>query len=169
MQDKTARKQIPAVFRKVLRMNGWLDGQTNLDLGGGPYDLFTEALADQGVRNLVWDPYNRSHTHNNLVMTELWKGKCHTGTISNVLNVVESETHRRRLLDMAAQYVSGVVYITVYEGDKSGIGGPTRCGYQMNRRLSGYIDEILRSFKCIDFHDGMVLAYPQGLTLKQQM
>ncbi|MBP0989854.1 MAG: hypothetical protein J5874_01560 [Oscillospiraceae bacterium] len=34
-------------------------GAVNVDIGGGKFDLAADFLAQNGTRNLVFDPYNR--------------------------------------------------------------------------------------------------------------
>ena len=38
------------------------------------------------------------------------------------------------------------VYITVYEGRGDGVEGPTKSGYQLNRKTEGYLDEVREVF-----------------------
>jgi hypothetical protein len=59
--EKTSRKQIPKLFRKI-KLTG-----VNLDIGGGKYDLVQETYGHE-FTNLVYDPFNRSETHNQEVM-----------------------------------------------------------------------------------------------------
>ena len=86
---KTSLKQIPAGFKIVDKYFTWYQGTVNLDIGGGKYDLMTEALKEKGVTNLVYDPYNRSMKHNaDVVNTVLRIKGVETVTIFNVLNVI---------------------------------------------------------------------------------
>ena len=151
---RTARKQVPAIFKKI----SWVKGTRNLDIGGGPYDDFTMALAKKGVKNYVYDAYNRSKTHNSRVLN--LQRPFHTVTLSNVLNVVKSRKMRIFLLWMANSRVAenGAVYITVYEGDGSGRGKKTRDGWQANRKLKSYLAEVKRYFHSAKIEDGMIVA-----------
>jgi hypothetical protein len=65
-----------------------------------------------------------------------------TCTISNVLNVICDRDVRIHILTLAKKYCSGTVYITVYEGDKTGKGKVTRDGYQLNCKLKEYMKEV---------------------------
>ena len=136
--------KVPAVFSLV----EFRSGTTNLDYGGGKFDTAAEALKEKGVRNLILDPYNRTRNHNDMVINVLERRKADTATCSNVLNVIKEEDVRRDVLQNIALFVKrgGEVYITVYEGDGSGVGRPTAKGYQLNRKLEGYLKEIRQIF-----------------------
>jgi hypothetical protein len=152
---KTSIKQVPAIFKKVDFLFG-----TNLDLGGGKYDEVQAYFDSQGYecQNLVYDPFNRSEEHNQAVLDKAeWEG-CDTVTISNVLNVIESKEHRLELLKLAAQQHCPV-YITVYEGNKSGVGKQTTKGYQLNRKLKDYESEIKEVFRVVKREGGYITAY----------
>ena len=53
---KTSIPQIPALFKH----KDVTFGKTNIDIGGGKFDLATNFLAEQGTKNYVFDPNNRS-------------------------------------------------------------------------------------------------------------
>lgn len=151
----TSLRQVPAIFKKVDFSFG-----TNLDLGGGKYDEVQAYFDYQEyeAQNLVYDPFNRSEEHNQAVLDKAkWEG-CDTVTISNVLNVIKDKEHRLELLKLAAQYECPV-YITAYEGDKSGIGKETTKGYQNNRKLKDYESEIREVFRVVKRENGYITAY----------
>jgi hypothetical protein len=151
---KTSIRQVPAIFKK-LDFSG-----INLDLGGGRYDE-VQAYFDSELilcENLVYDPFNRTPNHNQEVLEQAKNGGCDTVTISNVLNVIEHKEHRLELLKLAAQQYCPV-YITVYEGDKSGIGKQTTKGYQLNRKLKDYESEIKEVFRVVKREGGYITAY----------
>lgn len=135
----TSTNQLPGVFKKVT----WEPGTKNIDIGGGKYDVATEYLAAQDVTNYVYDPYNRTKEHNDAVMQEQ---PFDTATINNVLNVIPESEHQRQVLEMARNVVKpgGMIYIIVYEGDKSGIEKTTSKGYQHNKPTKYYL-EIIKS------------------------
>ncbi len=57
---KTSIRQIPALFiNKNVEF-----GETNIDIGGGRFDLATDYLRENGTTNYVFDPYNRSEEVN---------------------------------------------------------------------------------------------------------
>jgi hypothetical protein len=158
---KTARKQIPAIYRKVLKRNGW-NQSANLDIGGGPYDDFSDLLKKQHkITNYIYDPYNRTAEEN--LQTILFLAKTEnphpkTATISNVLNVVRSKKDRQNILRFAQESVCGTVYITVYEGDNSSRWKSTKCGMQANRPLSSYLKEVRKVFPLASIENGMIIA-----------
>ena len=151
----TSLRQVPAIFKKVD-----FSFKTNLDLGGGKYNEVQTYFDYQEYEaiNEVYDPFNRSEEHNEAVLKKAkWQG-CDTVTISNVLNVIKDKEHRLELLKLAAQY-GCPVYITAYEGDRSGIGKETTKGYQLNRKLKDYESEIKEVFRVVKRTNGFIKAY----------
>lgn len=151
----TCVKQIGACFKKI----DWQTGSTNLDIGGGKYDLATDFVLNKySVRNLVYDPFNRSKVHNDTVLLSLLITKPDTITISNVLCVIEEQDIRRDILEFAASY-NVPVYITVYEGNKSGIPKISKRGtFQWNRKLKDYLGEVQEFFSDVKIQKGMIVA-----------
>lgn len=148
--------KVPAVFSKVK----WKSGTTNIDIGGGKFDTAAEYLEPKGVKNLVYDPYNRSKEHNDKVIAQIGKQKADTATISNVLNVIEEKEARLEVLQNAKRSIKpgGECYVTVYEGNGSGTGKPTSKGYQLNRKLKDYLPEIREVFPNAKVKGGMIVA-----------
>lgn len=150
--------KVPAIFRKIR----WRDG-VNLDLGGGKFDTATDYLWDNhGIINLIIDPYNRSAEENesNENLITLWGG-ADSCTISNVLNVIDSAEARLVLLLKARRDLKPLapIYISVYEGDRSGIGRQTgHDQWQNNRRLRDYLGEVLEVFPDAVIRNGMICA-----------
>lgn len=137
--------KLPAIFRMV----NFQPDTINLDYGGGKFDNVAEYLADFGVTNLVYDPYNRSSEHNNEVLREIREnGGADTTTCSNVLNVIKERDVRLNVLKNIKKLTKsgGTVYITVYEGSGKGNEGPTKSGYQLNRKTADYLEEIQMIF-----------------------
>ena len=55
------------------------------------------------------------------------------------------------------------VYITVYEGDRSGVGRQTgKDQWQNNRPLRDYLDEVLAVFPNATLYKGMIVANHQN-------
>lgn len=149
--------KLPAIFRLVKFEPDTL----NLDYGGGKFDNAAEYLAQQNVTNLVYDPYNRSTQHNAEVLQKVRKnGGADTITISNVLNVIAEPEARLTVLRNAKKLVKpgGNVYITVYEGNKSGEGTETKSGYQLNKSTADYIDEIASVFSTVNRKGKLIIA-----------
>lgn len=145
---KTARRQVPGAFKAVAAIGGWKRGAWNLDVGGGPWDDGTEWLRELGVRNLVYDPFNRTPTQNDDVFEALSGRDANTATLCNVLNVIAEQAVRREALQLAADRLArgGSCYVDVYEGDGTGKGRPTAYGWQEHRRLRTYLDEVAAVF-----------------------
>ena len=150
--------KIPALFGMV----SWAGG-LNVDLGGGRYDNVAGYLARYGTVNMVWDPFNRAEAHNERVQKIVTgRGGADTVTISNVLNVIDSREARFDLIKRASLWcrIGGRVYITVYEGDRSGTGRQTGLDqWQENRRTADYIPEIREYFDHVERHGKLIVAW----------
>ncbi|WP_337366510.1 LPD38 domain-containing protein [Phascolarctobacterium sp.] len=139
----TSLMQIPAVFKKIK----WVPGTVNIDIGGGKYDLATEYAKEQGVENVVFDPFNRNKKHNEAAFEKI-KTKGDTATVANVLNVIAEEQWRDNVILQAAKSIkkNGIVYFSIYEGDGAGEGRVTSKGWQNNKKTSEYVAEIEQHF-----------------------
>ena len=137
--------KLPAIFKMV----SFEPGTINLDMGGGKFDNVAEYLSEYDVINLVYDPYNRSRAHNSEVIKTLRSaGGADTATCSNVLNVIKEPEARINVLENMSKLVKpgGDIYITVYEGRGDSKEGPTKSGYQLNRKTQDYLEEIREVF-----------------------
>lgn len=137
--------RLPAVFNMV----NFEPNTVNLDYGGGRFDNVAEYLTQYDVVNLVYDPYNRNAEHNKEVIRLIREhGGADTATCSNVLNVIKEPEVRLNVLQNIKKLVrpGGIVYITVYEGKGDAAEGPTKSGYQLNRKTADYMDEIQQVF-----------------------
>lgn len=147
---KTARRQVPGAFKTIARLGGFKRGWYNLDVGGGPWPEGSDWLMQQhGVTSLVYDPFNRTPEHNAALLRAL--AGLHgvdTATLCNVLNVVAEDWARRDALELARWYLRpcGTCWVDVYEGDGTGRGRATAYGWQENRRLATYLDEVRAVF-----------------------
>lgn len=149
--------KLPAVFRMINLQPGTI----NLDYGGGRADNVEEALAPKKVRNLVYDPYNRSAEHNKAVIDRVKEnGGADTITISNVLNVIKEPSVRQVVIKNAYKLLKqdGTCYITVYEGRGDGVEGPTKAGYQLNKPTKDYIQEIKEIFPNVTRKGKLIVA-----------
>ena len=137
----TSRNQIAAGFKKV----NWNGITSNFDLGGGKYNKSTNWLKKhRGVINFVYDPYNRSQEYNDFTYTSSKLSE--STTIFNVLNVIPTRKERKEILEFAKRENTKYIFITVYEGDKSGCGNFTRDGWQNNKRLKDYLPEVKKIY-----------------------
>lgn len=151
----TSIRQVPALFKWMPK----IPGSTNLDYGGGGYDRGTEYLAGFGVENLVLDPFNRSEAHNAQVSARLHRRLADTATLANVLNAISEPYDRKLALVLAKGLVkrSGVLYLACYRG-KGDRPGPTRKGWQENRPVRSYLDEVRRVFPRACLQAGYIVA-----------
>lgn len=138
--------KLPALFKLV----DFKEGSINLDYGGGKFDNVADYLdKNYGATNLVYDKYNRTPEHNKEVLGIVRKnGGADTVTCSNVLNVIAEESERLAVLRNCRRYLKagGTCYITIYEGSGDGKSGPTKSGYQLNRKTKDYEPEIKKVF-----------------------
>lgn len=153
--------KLPAIFKMISLEPGTI----NIDYGGGRFDNVADYLTQFDVINLVYDPYNRTKEHNSEVIRTVRKaGGADTATCSNVLNVIKEPEVRQNVLQNIKKLVkpNGTVYITVYEGSGKGNEGPTKSGYQLNRKTEGYLDEIKQVFPDAVRKGKLIVAHPNG-------
>ena len=137
--------KLPAIYSMV----NFRSGDVVVDFGGGKFDNAVNYLKDKGVTLLVYDPYNRSAEHNKEVLRILKEhGGADAAVNSNVLNVIKEPEAREAVLRNIKKITKrgAPIYITVYEGRGDGAEGPTKSGYQLNRRTADYLDEIREVF-----------------------
>lgn len=133
--------KLPAIYKMV----NFRSGDVVVDFGGGKFDNAVNYLKDKGVTLLVYDPYNRSAEHNKEVLRILKEhGGADAAVNSNVLNVIKEPEAREAVLKNIKKITKrgAPIYITVYEGRGDGAEGPTKSGYQLNRKTGDYMDEV---------------------------
>lgn len=133
--------KLPAIYNMVK----FRPGDVVVDFGGGKFDNAVNYLKDKNVTLLVYDPYNRSAEHNKEVLRLLKEhGGADAAVNSNVLNVIKEPEAREAVLKNIKKITKrgAPIYITVYEGIGDGAEGPTKSGYQLNRKTSDYMDEV---------------------------
>lgn len=133
--------KLPAIYKMV----NFNEGDVVIDFGGGKFDNAVEYIKDKGATLVVYDPYNRSAEHNEQVLATLEEnGGADAAVNSNVLNVIKEPEARQAVLQNIKKLLKpgAPVYITVYEGRGDGVEGPTKSGYQLNRKTEGYLDEV---------------------------
>lgn len=149
--------KLPAAF-KVIPINA---GDMILDIGGGKFDNAVEYAATKDAELVVYDPYNRTQDHNEYAIA--WAcGKVNKVVCNNVLNVIMEHYHRKTILLLAliALKDKGELYISVYEGDKSGEGKATQNNqsWQNNMRLKEYLNEVKAVFPNAVIKKGCIVA-----------
>ena len=152
------RTKLPAVYGKTC-----FSSAVVLDYGCGKYtDHIRDCLRMQGCVMLPYDPFNQP-VHVNLISMN-YVDRCKKEHVpvdvvcSNVLNVIDSDGEVSRIchcLEGIATATGGTAYITVYEGDRSGVGRQTgKDQYQRNENLRDY----LRFFHRATIRNGMIIV-----------
>ena len=151
----TSLNQTPSIFKRVQ----WEKGTTNIDIGGGKFDTATDYMKEQGVNNIVFDPFNRDTEHNRNAFEKI-KEKGDTATVANVLNVIKEADIRDNVILQAAKAIKpdGKAYFGIYEGNGSGKGRETTKGWQNNRKAADYVPEIAKHFKTLKKSGNMIIA-----------
>jgi len=146
--SKTSVNQPPALYKLVKEKYGWLEGTLHLDYGAGAYHNMRNLLEAAGVHVIEYDKYNKAECPMNLA--DIYDQRpYHTVSLSNVLNVCtvqERTTIYRRVKELC----NGNIYITVYEGDRSGNAGETSKGWQENKTTLFYEEELKKFFTFVD-------------------
>jgi hypothetical protein len=158
---KTSLKQIPAGFKIVDKYFGWKPNTINLDIGGGRYDLMTEALKEKDVANLIFDPYNRSQKHNDDVLKACRLFGANTVTIFNVLNVIKEYEMQINVLNLALEMVrdSGMIYVRSTYMNPNKASGVTKSGtFQHYLTQEQYLEIVKKVFPNAKLKYGIIYA-----------
>lgn len=152
----------------------------NFDNGGGSFNYNTEFLKTyKGVTNIVYDPFQRSESENELALLEVAKHNFDTATSNSVLNVIDNKSDRLKHISLCCEALreGGVAYFKVYPGDSSGQERYPKHGYQSNRPAMTYQSEVEEVFGkgnvVVHIERHMIMAYKnrgcQSLELEQSM
>lgn len=155
---ETSRPQIARGIKIAMQQAPpW--GQVLLDFGAGKYDMAQHYVESKGHVYLAYDPYNRSEAENRYALAVAMK-HCDIITANNVLNVLDAPHITHSVLAQIELIASSntTVIFTVYEGDKSGRGKYTKCGFQMNWKKEQYIPYIEAHFESVEIHNGAIFA-----------
>ena len=134
-------KKAPAIYSmpKAIEL---MKGKKVIDIGGGKYDTAILKAVEYGATVAIYDPYNRTVDHNAIVLS----GKYDVAIISNVLNVICNHVDRVNVIQLALSKAP-ICLVTIYEGDKTGVGRQTAADcWQENRRLESYLQELKAVF-----------------------
>lgn len=145
--------KLPAVYTRVSdSAYQWADKL--LDYGCGRYVDHLISYATE--RGCVWhgyDRFNRDATDNAHALEGFSKSEnslTHRMVFcSNVLNVIDSDDVVKGVAGfLTSCAISGAaVMVTVYEGDRSGIGRPTKADcYQRNEKIAEYLKYFDKNF-----------------------
>lgn len=145
-QQYTSQDTSINVINKVYTKGKYVKGSNILDYGGGKYDSNIEYMEQKGCRVIVYDPYNRSEEYNKNTMDFVSNNLIHYIVCSNVLNVIKEDNIIteiiKNILEIKQKNNGCKVYISVYEGDKTGNQKETTKGWQRNQKTSCYIEFI---------------------------
>ena len=154
----TSINTLNGIYKKIV--GKYPVGTSILDVGCGKYDTNKEFANQNGF---VWfgiDPYNRSEKYNDESLVSLYNYTDYPNVImlNNVCNVIQEDNILINVLNQIYDYSdeNTDVYITIYEGDKSGIGKVTTKGYQRNQKLISYKSYISEWFDVIDVKDNIL-------------
>lgn len=152
------KNKLPAVYRLI----NIPEGSVGIDFGGGKWDTAVEHIRDLGATLCVYDPYNRTAQHNREMLKTLKaNGGADWAVNSNVLNVIKEQEARQSVLRNISKITkSGApIYITVYEGRGDAKEGPTKSGYQLNRKTQDYLEEIQEVFPDAKRKGKLIIAH----------
>ncbi len=128
-----------------------------IDIGGGKYDDASNYAFDELDAYVhVYDKFNRNEDNNEYVLSF---DNYDVAIVSNVLNVIDDYDERISVLKLAKEKAKQTL-ISVYEGDRSGVGKMSKkdC-YQLNRKLGDYMDEVKTVFENAEKHGEFILAW----------
>ena len=152
--------RLPAVYMKVRwrHYNNSADDYHVFDIGCGRLEtqrMIKELLDGYGIKHFYpWDPYHQCIIDKHNAEQAMRVDNSNKIIIcSNVLNVIDDDDALneliKRICDLSVYrlpdgtYKMNPVFVTVYEGDKSGVGKQTKkdC-WQRNERLSAYLQKF---------------------------
>lgn len=142
--------KLPAVYNKVC-WDKLLKDTLVLDWGCGKDTTLTRQILEKhGLIHIGFDPHWLSDEYNKIA--ESFIGEAEVFVCSNVLNVIDDDDVIKDICHKAAQHK--YFFITVYEGDKSGVGkrSKTDC-YQRNEKVKSY----LQYFSDEAIHNGLYI------------
>lgn len=145
----TSLNQVPMPIPHLLRINKLKDRSVNLDIGGGKYENTTILLAKWGLKNYVFDPFNRTNEHNSYVIEKVRDGQVDSVTIMNVLNVISEKKNQIHILKQAKNALKDGGKVFVYSnyktaGKKAGPSGND--SWQHHKHLNEYLSLVKEIF-----------------------
>jgi hypothetical protein len=158
---KSCVKQIPAGFKIIDKYFGWKPLTINLDIGGGKYDLMTDALKEKRVTNLIFDPYNRSQKHNDDILLICDYAIIDTVTIFNVLNVIKEYEIQINVLNLALGSLKdgGMVFVRSTYMNPNKASGVTKSGtFQHYLTMNQYLELVGKVFPNAELKYGIIYA-----------
>ena len=138
-QNTSIRNQypLPHIFQ-IKKCIELMKNKKVIDIGCGKYTnhQLISSLYDADI--IGYDPYVLSKEENHLALSKTYQ----VAVLSNVLNVIPEQGIRYGTLRLAAS-LAPIILISVYQGNKSGIGKQTKPNcWQQNRKKASYLPEI---------------------------
>lgn len=153
------KSKLPEAYTTISKKMGWTPETTHIDIGGGKFDNAVEFLGKMGVKAHVYDPFNRSEEHNAKVMKEVGEGGADSASLFNVLNVIKEPEYRHEALKTAHSTLKpgGKIFISIYEGDRSGVGKQTKKdSWQNNMTTAAHLPEVQKVFPNAKIMHGII-------------
>lgn len=150
LSANTSVSQIPATLKRVQ----WKSGTSNVDIGCGKYpQLFTDALKEYGVTNYAIDPA----WHPDWFERRSPNRAADTITVNNVFCVLPDDMHEA-VIQNIQQYSNEhtIIYVLIYEGDRSGMHRTTSRGYQRNERTQLYVPYLKHHFSTVEREGNLI-------------
>lgn len=150
--------KLPTVYSKLEFANGC----TVLNYGGGKFNNTIEFGNANGFTDLIFDPFNRTVKWNAAVVKSISEKGVDLAILSNVLNVIKEVDVRGFVLSVLANTLdeNKPLFITVYEGDRTGYGRQTsRSAWQENRKLKEYLAEVQKHFTHVKTRYNTIVAW----------
>ena len=133
------KTKLPILFKKLNEMG--IHNTLIIDVGCGKFiDHIKDYVSNMDCSYLPYDKYNQSEEVNEF--SKNGNDVNNIVTLSNVLNVIAEKEER---INLVKEWLKPTVtmYISIYEGNRSGISRVTKkdC-HQMNQRKQYYVDEL---------------------------
>jgi hypothetical protein len=116
-----------------------------LDVGGGKYDVCRSYMQTRGIELLVYDPFNRTHEHNQRIKLLIEADKAAAATSMSVLNVIAEPEARLLHISLlkSALITGGHAYFKVWPGE-----GTLRGSYRPTLNSYGHPGFQANAFAC---------------------
>lgn len=158
---KTSMRQVPAGYDIIDKHFSWKPNTINFDIGGGKYNLMTEKLLEKSVTNLLYDPYNRSSSHNDEILEKVKVSNIDTVTIFNVLNVIKERDIQIEVIRMGfnALRTGGILFVRSTYMNPKKVSGVTKIGtFQHYLKMSDYLEIVREVFPNAKLKHGIIYA-----------
>lgn len=149
------KNRLPAIYNKIT----FESGENVLDYGCGKYTEHIKAfMENKGVCWFGYDPFNQTASYNFNELLGVNRVTLDRVILSNVLNVIDDIETILRVVRVAKNFCPRKgVFITVYEGNKSGVGSVTKFDcYQRNARKEWYIDLLKSAGYTVRTHNNVI-------------